>query len=106
MKNLPTGGSGQRIHGLWSILYLPQVYNAFTSVVGAESVMKLLAERFARPRPEDRILDVGCGTARILQYLPVARYLGIDNNSRYIWRHANATETGANSSSAMLERSQ
>jgi ubiquinone/menaquinone biosynthesis C-methylase UbiE len=53
-------------------------------VVGSEAVMKLLAERFVRPRPEDRILDVGCGTARILRYLPVARYVGIDNNSRYI----------------------
>ncbi|MGA7867217.1 MAG: methyltransferase domain-containing protein [Stellaceae bacterium] len=84
MNNLPNGSSGQRTHGLWRLLYLPQVYNSFTSVVGSESVMKLLAEQFVRPRPEDRILDVGCGTARILQYLPVARYVGIDNNSRYI----------------------
>jgi ubiquinone/menaquinone biosynthesis C-methylase UbiE len=84
MKNLPRDGSSQRTHGLWSLLYLPQVYNAFTSVVGAESVMKRLAEQFVRPRPEHRILDVGCGIARILQYLPVARYVGIDNNSRYI----------------------
>ena|ERR1700730_16263226 len=83
MKPLPNG-SGERAHGLWSLLYLPQVYNALTSVVGSEAVMKLLAERFVRPRPEDRILDVGCGTARILRYLPVARYVGIDNNSRYI----------------------
>ena len=83
MKPLPNG-SGERTHGLWSLLYLPQVYNALTSVVGSEAVMKLLAERFVRPRPEDRILDVGCGTARILRYLPVARYVGIDNNSRYI----------------------
>lgn len=82
MKPLPNG-SGERTHGLWSLLYLPQVYNALTSVVGSEAVMKLLAERFVRPRPEDRILDVGCGTARILRYLPVARYVGIDNNSRY-----------------------
>jgi SAM-dependent methyltransferase len=83
MKPLPNG-SGERTHGLWSLLYLPQVYNALTSVVGSEAVMKLLAERFVRPRAEDRILDVGCGTARILRYLPVARYVGIDNNSRYI----------------------
>ena len=83
MKPLPNG-SGERTHGLWSLLYLPQVYNALTSVVGSEAVMKLLAERFVRPRPEDRILDVGCGTARILRYLPVARYVGIDNNSKYI----------------------
>jgi ubiquinone/menaquinone biosynthesis C-methylase UbiE len=83
MKPLPNG-SGERTHGLWSLLYLPQVYNALTTVVGSEAVMKLLAERFVRPRPEDRILDVGCGTARILRYLPVARYVGIDNNSRYI----------------------
>lgn len=69
---------------MWGLLYLPQVYNAFTSAVGGESVMKVLAERFVRPRPEHRILDVGCGTARILQYLPVARYVGIDNNSSYI----------------------
>jgi SAM-dependent methyltransferase len=84
MKHHRNGGSGQRTDGLWRLLYLPQVYNTFTSAVGAESVMKQLAERFVRPRPDDRILDVGCGTARILRYLPVARYVGIDNNTRYI----------------------
>jgi ubiquinone/menaquinone biosynthesis C-methylase UbiE len=84
MKYLPNGDSGQRTHGLWSLLYLPKVYNAFTTVAGGESVMKILAERFVRPGPEDRILDVGCGTARILRYLSVARYVGIDNNVRCI----------------------
>ena len=84
MKDRPSGDPGQRTHGLWSLLYLPKVYNAFTTVVGSESVMKTLAERFVRPRPQDRILDVGCGTARILRYLPVARYVGIDDNSRCI----------------------
>jgi SAM-dependent methyltransferase len=84
MKHLQNGVSGQRTHGLWSLLYRPAVYNAFTSAVGSESVTKLVSERFVRPRPEDHILDVGCGTARILRYLPVARYVGIDNNPKYI----------------------
>lgn len=84
MNHLPNGGSGQRTHGLWGLLYRPKIYNAFTSAVGSESVTKLVSERFVRPRPEDRILDVGCGTARILRYLPVARYVGIDNNPKYI----------------------
>jgi len=84
MKQVSNSGSGQRVQGLWGLLYRPRVYNAFTSAVGSESVTKLFSERFVRPRPEDRILDVGCGTARILRYLPVGRYVGIDNNPKYI----------------------
>jgi SAM-dependent methyltransferase len=74
----------QRNRGLWYPLRLPIVYNTFTSLVGSEGVMKLVAERFVRPHPSDCILDVGCGTARILNYLPVKRYVGIDNNQKYI----------------------
>jgi SAM-dependent methyltransferase len=60
MKPLPNG-SGERTHGLWSLLYLPQVYNALTSVVGSEAVMKLLAERFVRPALKIVFSTLGAG---------------------------------------------
>jgi SAM-dependent methyltransferase len=31
-----------------------------------------------------RVLDIGCGTARILEQLPEIEYVGIDHNRRYI----------------------
>jgi 2-polyprenyl-3-methyl-5-hydroxy-6-metoxy-1,4-benzoquinol methylase len=37
-----------------------------------------------QPRPGERILDIGCGTAEILESLPHVEYLGIDASEAYI----------------------
>jgi 2-polyprenyl-3-methyl-5-hydroxy-6-metoxy-1,4-benzoquinol methylase len=40
---------------------------------------------FVRPESRARILDIGCGPARILDYLPAdVDYVGFDMNTRYI----------------------
>jgi SAM-dependent methyltransferase len=42
---------------------------------------------YIRPKENDKILDIGCGTADILLHLPRVEYVGIDVNQAYI-RHA------------------
>src|SRR5437868_1952133 len=69
---------------LWGILALPNVYDFYHKVIGAEYARRMLADEFIRSQPTDRILEVGCGTARMLDYLSPSRYVGIDVNAEYI----------------------
>lgn len=40
--------------------------------------------RYVQPRARDRIVDIGCGPADILEHLPDVHYVGIDINPDYI----------------------
>lgn len=74
----------QITRGLRAILSHPTVYALFQWAVGANRlrrhIARLTMEGCARPR----ILDVGCGTADLLDFLPEVDYLGFDSNSDYI----------------------
>jgi SAM-dependent methyltransferase len=41
-------------------------------------------DKYVRPKNGDKILDIGCGPADILEYLPNVEYMGFDMNPRYI----------------------
>jgi SAM-dependent methyltransferase len=72
--------------GLSAILSKPWVYDLFTSLVGRERSRIKLVQNYVRPYPGCRILEIGCGTGRILSYLPnsIAEYTGFDMNPLYI----------------------
>ncbi len=71
--------------GLRSILSLAPAYELWRFLVGAEECNRILAERFIRLQPGQRILDIGCGTARILDVLPEdIEYFGFDPSEAYI----------------------
>jgi SAM-dependent methyltransferase len=76
--------ASQREKGLWRILSVPSAYDTFQRAIGATAFRQSLVDEFIRTRPSDRVLEVGCGTARILDHLSVSRYVGIDNNPKYI----------------------
>lgn len=67
-----------------SLLALPAVFNAFSRFVGADGIRRRLAERSIRAAAGDAVLDIGCGTAEILDYLPGVRYTGLDPSAQYI----------------------
>jgi len=66
-----------------SILAFPTIYSFFSNIVGGHT-WTLYVEKYIRPRDGDRILDIGCGPADILEFLPSVEYLGFDVNQRYI----------------------
>ncbi len=71
--------------GLRRVLESSAIYSLFQRLVGADRLRRHFVERFVRPFPGARILDVGCGTAVILDYLPEGvDYLGLDLNPRYV----------------------
>src|SRR5690606_31007612 len=62
----------------------PYLYDAFQSLTRGRRARADFVARFVRPRPGDRILDVGCGTATVVEHLPGVAYTGIDSNAEYI----------------------
>lgn len=71
--------------GLRRFLALPTYYNAFQKLLGSASCRTRLVEEFIRPEPGMRILDIGCGTAEILEFLPMSvDYVGFDANGECI----------------------
>lgn len=71
--------------GLRSILSLPRVYGTFQKIMGAERGRAMVVRDFIQPTPGMRILDLGCGTAEILDALPRdVSYVGYDMSPAYI----------------------
>lgn len=75
----------QITHGLRAIFSSPRVYDLFQDLMGASRVRRELVHEFIRPEPGMRLLDIGCGTADLLAYLPdKVGYWGFDISARYI----------------------
>jgi SAM-dependent methyltransferase len=68
---------------LTSILSVPAAYRLFTRVVGGD-VWRVHTREHIRPREGEKVLDIGCGPADILEYLPKVDYLGFDISQEYI----------------------
>jgi SAM-dependent methyltransferase len=71
--------------GIRAMLSNPLVYNALQRLMGADKLRALNVQNHVRPFPGMRILDLGCGTAQILNALPAGTtYVGYDMSHRYI----------------------
>jgi cyclopropane fatty-acyl-phospholipid synthase-like methyltransferase len=70
--------------GIRSILAHPAVYDLFQNLMGADRIRRELVAEHIRPTKGMRLLDIGCGTARILDYLPEMTYHGFDLSQEYI----------------------
>jgi SAM-dependent methyltransferase len=70
--------------GLRSILSIPLVYSSFQYLMGAKKGWAYLANQHIRAKAGDNLLDIGCGPADILDYLPKVNYWGFDISEEYI----------------------
>lgn len=75
---------GQIATGLRAILSHPYIYSVFQNLMGAHKGRISFVSGFIRPVPGSVVLDVGCGTAEILDYLPYVNYWGFDISQTYI----------------------
>jgi SAM-dependent methyltransferase len=69
---------------LRDILAKAWVYSLLGRLLGATRGRQLFVQRHIRPRTGDRILDIGCGPADILEALPSVDYHGFDLSADYI----------------------
>lgn len=71
--------------GIRSVLSHPRVYDTLQHIMGAQAIRRDLVDHFIRPAPGSRVLDIGCGTAEILPFLPEGvEYWGYDISQAYI----------------------
>lgn len=83
----------QITNGVRAVLSHPRVYSSFQSLMGAHKFRTNFVTQFVRPFSGMAILDIGCGPADILAYLPNIEYWGFDISEQYIERAGNAFGT-------------
>lgn len=66
--------------GLQRWLKIPFLYNLFQDAIGGNALRRRFIESHVRAKLGDKIIDIGCGPAQILQWLPDVDYLGFDVN--------------------------
>lgn len=71
--------------GVRKVLSNPLVYNMLQSVIGPKKSLKTYVDDYIKPSKNSRILDIGCGTSEILDFLPTSvDYHGYDLSREYI----------------------
>lgn len=78
----------ERTCGIYRFLRRAAAYDILQAVIRPTWKYREFVERYVRPYKGMRLLDVGCGTATILSYLPCVEYIGVDVNANYIRRAA------------------
>lgn len=60
-------------------------YSSLQLLVGAKRARRILVEEYIQLKPHDRVLDIGCGPAELLEFLPSnVEYHGYDLSNEYI----------------------
>jgi cyclopropane fatty-acyl-phospholipid synthase-like methyltransferase len=67
-----------------SILSSPLVYDTWQYIARGTRYAPLFVNKYIKAHPGDRILDIGCGTGVLLDYLPPVDYFGFDMSAHYI----------------------
>lgn len=67
-----------------NLLGVAAVYSAFRKAAVHRRNPATMVERYYRPQRGDRVLDIGCGPADMLAYLPDVQYVGFDMSAKYI----------------------
>jgi SAM-dependent methyltransferase len=70
--------------GIRSILSYPWVYEWVQKLMGADKSRTNLISKFVKPYKVETVLDIGCGPAEILSYMPGIDYYGFDISKDYI----------------------
>ena len=74
----------QLTSGIRCVLSNPHIYEISQNIMGAKKIRSELVREHIQPFPNCRILDIGCGPARILDELPDCQYFGFDLSRKYI----------------------
>ncbi|WP_395450918.1 class I SAM-dependent methyltransferase [Aminobacter sp. UC22_36] len=70
--------------GIFSILRHPLVYETVQQIFQAERNRRWFAKTYVRAKPGDRLLDIGCGPAHLVEHLPEVDYIGWEPNPAYV----------------------
>lgn len=67
------------------ILAIPEIYTIWQKLIGDYKLRKIYCQDFIKAKKGDNILDIGCGPANMVGYLPQnISYVGFDDSEKYI----------------------
>jgi hypothetical protein len=70
--------------GTRPILDRPYFYEFYPLLIGAKYRNRVLVGDYNRPRPDDRILGIGCQPGNGIPFPAECHFLGVDANESYI----------------------
>lgn len=74
----------QRLSGAYRLITVPSIYKKLMFSLGADRAIARYVNEVLQPMAGIKLLDVGCGPANVLSYLPPLDYTGIDLNEKHI----------------------
>jgi SAM-dependent methyltransferase len=74
----------QRTTGAYRLTGVPWIFKAVMSAFGSDRSTARYVREALKPQAGMKMLDVGCGPAAILPYLPEVNYIGVDLNEKHI----------------------
>ncbi|MBI2407017.1 MAG: class I SAM-dependent methyltransferase [Gemmatimonadetes bacterium] len=75
----------QTTGGFRKVLSSAAIYDAVQAALGSDRFRRRVVAEFLGPRPYLRVLDIGCGTGDMRDYLPRdVEYVGVDPSASYI----------------------
>jgi len=69
---------------LMAILDFPWVYRLLQRLTRTKRHTQKYVDEYVKAKAGDAILDIGCGPADIIEFLPAVAYYGFDLNPKYI----------------------
>lgn len=83
--NTKAASVDQVLTGVRRVLSDPRIYDGLQSLLGVNGARRYICEEVIGAKDGESILDVGCGTAELLHYLPATvTYYGFDLSEAYI----------------------
>jgi ubiquinone/menaquinone biosynthesis C-methylase UbiE len=71
--------------GLRKVLSYPLIFNLFRFAIGGKNFNDIFIKQYVKPFEGVKLIDVGCGTGNIIEYLPEhIDYKGYDISAAYI----------------------
>ena len=70
--------------GIRRLLSVPAIYSSLQNGIGARKARIRFVKEHVRPKPGEKVLDIGCGTGEILELLNEQDYVGFDLSESYI----------------------
>jgi hypothetical protein len=65
----------ERNSGLQAWLKIPSLYNLLQDAIGGNALRRKVIQNHVRAQAGDKVIDIGCGPAQILPWLPKVEYL-------------------------------
>ena len=72
----------QKTHGIHKFFSFPLVYSLTQKIMSGVSTRGALVKNIINKN--SKILDIGCGTAKIIESIPIVDYYGYEISDKYI----------------------